>query len=69
MIFAIYYGMLIAQDTLMRLLSKIEVNQIERCHIDLVREMIRKKKFHRYLLNFRYPISIDGTQKFALDVL
>jgi len=57
------------QDTLMRLLSKIEVTQIERCHIDLVREMIRKKKFHRYLINSRYPISIDGTQKFALDVL
>ncbi len=56
-------------DTLMRLLSKIEVNQIEGCHIDLVREMIRKKKFSRYLIQSCYPVAIDGTQKFALDVL
>lgn len=56
-------------DTLMRLLSKIEVNQIERCHMDLVREMIRKKKFSRYLIRGYYPIAIDGTQKFALDIL
>lgn len=56
-------------DTLMRLLSKIEVNQIERCHMDLVREMMRKKKFSRYLIHTCYPIAIDGTQKFALDVL
>jgi hypothetical protein len=56
-------------DTLMRLLSKMEVKEIERCHIDLVREMIRKKKFSRYLIKGCYPIAIDGTQKFALDVL
>ena len=52
-------------DTLMRLLEKIDVNEIERAHLDLVRSLIRKKKFHRYLINEQYPVAIDGTQKFS----
>ena len=56
-------------DTLMRLLARIEVNEIESVHIELVRKLIRNKKFVRYLVDHCYPIAIDGTQKFARNVL
>ena len=56
-------------DTLMRLLVRIDVNQIETILIDLVRQLIKKKKFWRYLIDDCYPIAIDGTQKFVRDVL
>lgn len=56
-------------DTLKRLLSKIDINQIEKLHIDLVKNLIRKKKFRRYLVNNCYPIAIDGTGKFKRDWL
>lgn len=57
------------QDTLMRLLCEIEVDQIERAHIELVKRLIRKKKFQRYLINRCYPISMDGSQKLVRDWL
>lgn len=50
-------------DTLNRLLKEIDVDQIETLHADLLKELIRKKKFKNYLLNKRYMIAIDGTQK------
>lgn len=52
-------------DTLARLLSRIEVDEIEQAHLDMIRQLIRNKKFHRYLIANCYPIAIDGTQKFA----
>ena len=52
-------------DSLKRLLERIDVSQIETIHIDLVRRLIRNKKFSRYLVNRCYPIAIDGTQKFT----
>lgn len=57
------------QDTLMRLLSRIDVNEIEQIQIELVLDLIRKKKFNRWLINGQYPISIDGTQKFKRNWL
>ena len=56
-------------DTLMRLLDRIDVDQIEAAQIELVRSLIRKKKFVRYLIDHRYPIAIDGTQKTTGRVL
>lgn len=50
-------------DTLFRLLSTIDVEQIELALVELIRKLIAKKKFHRYLINNCYPIAIDGTQK------
>ena len=50
-------------DTLDRILSKIDVNQLEETLIDLIRKFIRKKKFWRYLIDNSYPIAVDGTQK------
>ena len=50
-------------DTLARLLARIEVNGIEQAHLDMIRQLIRSKKFRRYLIGSCYPIAIDGTQK------
>jgi len=52
-------------DTLMRLLDRIDVEQIQEAQIALVRSLIRKKKFQRFLIEGYYPIAIDGTQKFC----
>jgi hypothetical protein len=51
-------------DTLARLLAKFEVEQIQDCAIDLLKKLIRKKKFRRLLIQGKYLIAIDGTQKF-----
>jgi hypothetical protein len=52
------------QDTLNRLLGRIDVNEIEEALLELIERFIRGKKFNRYLLfNSYYPIAIDGTQK------
>jgi hypothetical protein len=51
------------QDTLNRLLSKIEVDEIEETMIELIQHFIRQKKFYRYLTSNHYPIAMDGTQK------
>ena len=56
-------------DTLMRLLARIDICQIESAHIELIRRMIRNKKFRRYLINRCYPIAIDGTQKIVRDYI
>lgn len=53
------------QDTLARLLARIEVDNIEQAHLEMIRHLIRSKKFRRYLIGGCYPIAIDGTQKFT----
>lgn len=55
------------QDTLYRLLEKIRVDDIESAHLDLLRQLIRNKKFLHYLVKKRYLIAIDGIQKFTLN--
>jgi len=54
-------------DTLDRLLCRIEVDQIEAAHVELIRSLMKGKKFGRYLIDHCYPIAIDGTQKLARD--
>jgi len=56
-------------DTLMRVLSVIEVGEIEGALISAIHKLIKNKKFARYLVDNRYAIAIDGTQKFKRDVL
>lgn len=51
-------------DTLARLLAQIDVTDLEGAHLDMIRHLIRSKKFLRYLIGGCYPIAIDGTQKF-----
>jgi hypothetical protein len=54
-------------DTLNRVLARLDVKQLEVAHMALVKQLIRRKKFHRYLIEKRYPIAIDGTEKLARD--
>ncbi len=51
------------QDTLNRLLSQIDVDEIEDAHLELVHRLVRNKKFARYLIAGAFPVAIDGTQK------
>lgn len=52
-------------DTLQRLLSQIEVDQIQETLVELIERFIRQKKFYRYLVGHCYPIAMDGTRKFT----
>ena len=56
-------------DTLARLLSRIDVAEIEHAHLDMLEHLIGNKKFKRFLIASCYPIAIDGSQKFARDEL
>lgn len=56
-------------DTLERLLERIDVSQIEAAQLDLVKSLIKQKKFRRYLINGYYPMAMDGTQKHKRDYL
>jgi hypothetical protein len=51
------------QDTLNRILTKIEVEALQEAHLQMIKRLIRNKKFNRWLVNGCYPIAIDGTQK------
>jgi DDE_Tnp_1-associated len=52
-------------DTLHRLLSQLDVTQLEQAHVAVIRRLIRGKKFRRYLITQCYPVAIEGTQKLA----
>jgi len=51
------------QDTLNRILADIDVESLQDAHLQMVKRLIRNKKFNRWLIDGRYPIAIDGTQK------
>lgn len=55
------------QDTLCRLLEKIDVDRIEQDYLDLLRRLIRQKKFQHLLHRKRYLVAVDGTQKYKMD--
>ena len=50
-------------DTLARLLERIDVDEIQNCMIELLKELMRRKKFKNFLAKNRYIIAIDGSQK------
>lgn len=52
-------------DTLYRLLEHIKVDEIEGAQIKLLKKLITNKKFANYLVEHKYRIAIDGTQKLA----
>jgi len=54
-------------DTLARLLERIDVEEIQNCLVELLQDLIRRKKFRNYLINKRYLIAVDGSQKFFRD--
>jgi len=51
------------QDTVNRILSDIDVQTIEDSHLEMIRRLVRNKKFARWLIDGRYPLGVDGTQK------
>ncbi|HZK56327.1 MAG TPA: transposase family protein [Desulfosporosinus sp.] len=51
-------------DTLGRLLERLKVEEIEESMLELFEHLVKKKKFRNYLINKRYVIAIDGSQKF-----
>ena len=51
-------------DTLARLLERIDVDEIQNCLVELLRDLMCRKKFKNHLINKRYLIAVDGTQKF-----
>lgn len=51
------------QDTVARLLALSEPGEIEAALVELVGELVRQKKFARYLVEHCYPIALDGTGK------
>lgn len=56
-------------DTLARLLERVHPEHIEKIHMGLIKELIKKKKFKKLLINGCLPITIDGTQKLYRDGL
>ncbi len=52
-------------DTLYRLLDRIEVDSVQDAHMDLLKDLIKRKKFRRYLINNCYPVAVDGSQKLS----
>lgn len=55
------------QDTLCRLLERIDVDQIETFYLDMLKRLIRKKTFKNLLHKKRYLVAVDGTQKYIMD--
>lgn len=55
------------QDTLCRLLEKMDVDQIETLYNDMLRRLIRKKTFKNLLHKKQYLVAVDGTQKYIMD--
>ncbi len=53
--------------TLCRLLERIDVEEIPTAHFALIRKLIKRKTFKRYLVDGCIPIAIDGTQKLSRD--
>jgi len=57
-------------DTLKRLLEGIDdVGDIENALCSMIKSLIAKKKFQRYLVGGKYMIAIDGTQKMVREDL
>lgn len=54
------------QDTLGRLLEKIDITEIEIIYIGLLRHLISKKKFKHLLHRKRFLVAVDGTQKYVM---
>jgi len=50
-------------DTLGRLLERINPSELESICVSLLSDLIKKKRFKKFLINGCIPISIDGTQK------
>jgi DDE family transposase len=50
-------------DTLARFLETARIKEIESAHIEMIKQLIKGKKFKKLLINGSLPITIDGCQK------
>jgi hypothetical protein len=57
------------QDTLARLLARIDGNEIQESLLEMIERLMHNKKFARYLMEHCYPIAIDGTGKLKREWL
>ena len=51
-------------DTLARMLESIDVEEIQSSMVELLKTLIKNKKFKNLLTNKKYLIAVDGSQKF-----
>jgi DDE_Tnp_1-associated len=51
-------------DTLARLLERIDSEKIQDSMVEMLKSLMKKKKFRNHLINKKYLIAVDGTQKF-----
>jgi hypothetical protein len=54
-------------DTLEDLLEEMDVDRLEDITVNLIRELMRSKKFIRSLQDKRYVVAIDGSGKYSRD--
>jgi hypothetical protein len=54
-------------DTLARLLEKTNPKDIEAIHFQLIKSLVKKKKFKKMLIQGYLPVSVDGSQKLYRD--
>jgi len=54
-------------DTLADLLEEMDVDRLEDITVNLIRELMRSKKFIRSLQDKRYIVAIDGSGKYSRD--
>ncbi|MDA8336103.1 MAG: transposase family protein [Peptococcaceae bacterium] len=52
-------------DTVARFLETVSVKEIESIYISVVKELIHNRKFQRMMVDGRYVVAIDGTQKWS----
>ena len=54
-------------DTLARLLERIDAEEIQNCLVELLQDLMRRKKFKNRMINRRYLVAVDGSQMFTKD--
>ena len=54
-------------STLSRFLDRIDLGHIEKAHIAMIKDLLKKKKFQKALIFGHLPLSIDGVQKVVRD--
>lgn len=54
-------------DTLARMLERIDPEKIQDSMVEMLKSLMKNKKFKKHLINKKYLIAVDGTQKFFRD--
>jgi hypothetical protein len=57
------------QDTLRRFLEQIDYGEIVEAQVELLKWLISKKTFRKYLINKTFVLAVDGTQKLTSQQL